>query len=136
VFAALMLARDIYSNHDLLAGTGLQHRVVNDSSWSKKKAISLRGDVAVIRKPLNGAGGKGGGKGEGGGKGKKYSMVAAAAAASTSFSRLLDDGLGAGVKECDNLLVCHHPPGPTRAARLRPTKIYMPTKATISSQSL
>ena len=94
-----MLTRDIYSNNDLLTKTGLQHRIDNDPSWSKRKAISLRGDIAVIRRSFKGAGSTSSGKGVGGGKGKRPSMVAAAAAASTSFSRLLDDGLGADGKE-------------------------------------
>jgi hypothetical protein len=94
LFAALMLARDICSGEDSLTKTGVQHRTDNDSSWSKPKANKLQGDVAIA-----GARGASGGKGKGGGKGKKHSMVAAAAAASTSFSRLLDDGLGADGKE-------------------------------------
>jgi hypothetical protein len=96
LFAALMLARDICSGDDSLTKTGVQHRTDNDSSLlgRKKKATDLRGDVAIA-----GIQGASGGKGKGGGKGKMNSMVAAAATISSSFSRLLDDGLGAGDKE-------------------------------------
>ena len=99
LFAALMLARDICSNGDSLTRTGVQHRIDNDSTWSKQKATDLQGNVAIAGFNKVGGVSTSGGKGKGGGKGKKYSMVAAAATASTSFSRLLDDGLGAGGKE-------------------------------------
>jgi hypothetical protein len=100
LFAALMLARDIFSDSDLLTKTGIQHRSDNDSSWSKPKANKLRGDIAIAgTRRAEALKSRLGNKGKGDGKGKKYSMVGAAATASTSFSTLLDDELGAGDKE-------------------------------------
>jgi hypothetical protein len=86
LFAGLMLLRDIFYNGDKLSKSGAQHRSDNDASWSKPKAMSLRGDLA----PPHGtnSGRKSGGKGD---KGKHKTVTAAAATEDKSdFEAFLD----------------------------------------------
>ena len=82
VFASLMLARDIFGGSSRLTRTGAQYSIDSDATWSKTKACSLRGDLAVAT--VNGKG-KGGGKGSGKGYGKGKTKFVVAAAASGSL---------------------------------------------------
>ena len=82
VFASLMLLRDICGRASTLTKTGAQYGVDYDTTWSKAKACSLRGDLIVAD-----TNDKGGGKGKG--KGRKTITIAASASRS-----LFGDDLG------------------------------------------
>ncbi len=82
VFASLMLARDIFGQTSRLTRTGVQYSIDFDTTWSKTKACSLRGDLIVAAVNEQG---KGGGKGSGKGYGKGKTKIVVAAAASGSL---------------------------------------------------
>ena len=82
VFASLMLLRDICGRASTLTKTGAQYGVDYDTTWSKAKACSLRGDLIVAD-----TNDKSGGKGKG--KGRKTITIAASASRS-----LFGDDLG------------------------------------------
>ncbi len=89
VFASLMLLRDICGRASTLTKTGVQYGADFDTTWSKTKACSLRGDLIVARVEQHARvfGERGGGKGNG--KGRKTVTIAASASKS-----LFGDDLG------------------------------------------
>jgi hypothetical protein len=84
VFAGLMLTRDMFSHKPTLTKTGAQHCSDNDSTWTKNKALALRGDLAPNSSK---------GKGKGKGKGTTQPNLTGAAATASDFGSILDGGI-------------------------------------------